>query len=169
MHTLTATLNRRLIFHYPVGQFAYQVYAPCMPSPEAPLAGSCACGIVQFQVTAEFNTAGYCHCTRCQRRTGVPWSMNGMVDPSDLEVLAGEDSVSYWRPPDGLAKAFCSVCGGHVWSGEPGVGDVVGVRFGALHGDPGIEPQWRQWLESAPDWYPIPDDGLRRFPQRRQT
>ena len=67
--TLTATLDRRLIFHYPVGQFAYQGYAPCMPSPEAPLAGSCACGTVQFQVTAEFNTAGYCHCTRCQRRT----------------------------------------------------------------------------------------------------
>ena len=87
----------------------------------------------------------------------------------DLEVLAGEDAVSYWRPPDGLPKAFCSVCGGHVWSGEPGVGDVVGVRFGALHGDPGIEPQWRQWLESAPDWYPIPDDGLPRFPQRRQS
>ena len=43
------------------------------------------------------------------------------------------------------------------------------MRFGALHGDPGIEPQWRQWLESAPDWYPIPDDGLPRFPQRRQT
>jgi hypothetical protein len=95
--------------------------------------------------------------------------MNGMVRSDELEVLAGEDSVRYWRPEDGLPKAFCEVCGGHVWSGEPGVGEIVGVRFGALHGDPGIEPQWRQWLESAPDWYPIPDDGLPRFPQRRQA
>ena len=44
-------------------------------------------------------------------------------------------------------------------------GRVVGVRFGALHGDPGIAPQWRQWLSSAPDWVPIPDDGLPRFPE----
>jgi hypothetical protein len=96
--------------------------------------------------------------------------MNGMVRPDEIEVLAGEESVRYWRPEGGLPKAFCEVCGGHVWSGEPGGdGEVVGVRFGALHGDPGIEPQWRQWLDSAPPWYPIPDDGLPRFPQRRQT
>ena len=65
-----------------------------MPSPEAPLAGSCACGTVQFEVTAEFMTAGYCHCTRCQRRAGTPWSMNGMVGPMTFEVLAGEESCA---------------------------------------------------------------------------
>src|SRR4051794_40279207 len=111
-----------------------------MPSPESPLAGSCACGTVRFQVTSAFETAGFCHCTRCQRRAGTPWSMNGMVPYDAVEVLAGAESVTYWRPEDGMPKAFCSVCGGHVWSGEPGAGTVVGVRFGALHGDPGIEP-----------------------------
>jgi hypothetical protein len=94
--------------------------------------------------------------------------MNGLIDPNDLEILAGSDSITYWRPEDGLPKAFCANCGGHVWSGEPGVGGVVGIRFGALHGDPGIEPQWRQWLASAPDWVPIPDDGLPRFSERRE-
>ena len=139
-----------------------------MPSPEAPLTGSCACGNVRFQVTGPFRTAGYCHCHRCQHRAGTPWSMNGMVAPQDVEILAGANSITYWRPEDGLAKAFCANCGGHVWSGEPGVGDVVGIRFGALHGDPGIQPQWRQWVSSAPDWVPIPDDGLPRFSDRRE-
>jgi hypothetical protein len=138
-----------------------------MPSPEAPLAGSCACGSVQFQVTSPFKSAGYCHCTRCQRRSGALWSINGIVDDGGLEMLAGTESVRYWRPEGGLPKAFCASCGGHVWSGEPGTGGVVGVRFGALHGDPGIAPEWRQWLESAPDWMPIPDDGLPRFPRAR--
>jgi hypothetical protein len=36
-----------------------------------------------------------------------------------------------------------------------------------VDGDPGIRPQWRQWLESAPDWEPVPDDGLTRFQQQR--
>jgi hypothetical protein len=139
-----------------------------MPSPDAPLAGSCACGTVRFQVTEEFSTAGYCHCTRCQRRAGTPWSMNGMVSGAGVEILEGAGAVRYWRPPDGLAKAFCAHCGGHVWSGEPGSSEVVGVRFGALHGDPGIEPRWHQWLDSAPAWFPVPDDGLPRFGERRQ-
>src|SRR3954470_20770545 len=111
-----------------------------MPSPEAPLAGSCGCGNVRFQVTAPFVTAGFCHCARCQRRSGVPWSLNGMVEDAGFEVLAGAESVRYWRPEDGNPKAFCMECGGHVWSGDPGSGRALGVRFGALHGDPEIAP-----------------------------
>jgi hypothetical protein len=140
-----------------------------MPSPDAPLAGSCACGTVRFEVTAAFRTAGYCHCTRCQRRAGTPWSMNGMVPTSGFAVVAGADRVRTWQPPDGLSKSFCEVCGGHVYSGDPDAAEgIVGVRFGALHGDPGIRPRWRQWLSSAPDWAPIPDDGLPRFEGRRE-
>jgi hypothetical protein len=140
-----------------------------MPSPKEPLAGTCACGTVRFQVTGAFSTAGFCHCHRCQRRAGTPWSMNGMVKPDELEILAGSDSVTYWRPEDGLPKAFCSICGGHVWSGEPGSDIRVGIRIGALHDDPGLEPSWRQWLSSAQPWVPIPQDGLPRYPEARPT
>jgi hypothetical protein len=95
--------------------------------------------------------------------------MNGMVPATAFEVVAGADSLRTWRPPDGLSKSFCEHCGGHVFSGEPGVpGANVGVRFGALHGDPGIPPRWRQWLSSAPDWVPVPDDGLPRFAGKRE-
>src|SRR3954447_15616981 len=138
-----------------------------MPSPEAPLAGSCACGTVRFEITSEFTTAGYCHCHRCQRRSGAPWSMNGLVDAAGVRVRSGADAISYWRPEGGMPKAFCSGCGGHVWSGEPGVSEVVAVRFGALHGDPGVAPSWRQWVSSASDWHLIPEDGIPRFPEKR--
>jgi hypothetical protein len=137
-----------------------------MPTPEAPLAGSCACGAVTFHVTAPFTTAGYCHCRRCQRRSGVPWSLNAMVAPDGLRVLAGADAVRTWRPENGFPKSFCGNCGGHLWSGDDST-PVVGIRLGAVDGDPGIRPQWHQWLESAPDWEAIPDDGLPRFPQAR--
>ena len=70
-----------------------------------------------------------------------------------------------WEPPDGLPKAFCGVCGGQLYSDG---GDFIVVRLGAVDGDPDVEPEWRQWLESAPAWEPIPDDGLPRFQQRRK-
>jgi hypothetical protein len=139
-----------------------------MPSPEAPLTGSCACGAVRFHVIAEFTTAGYCHCHRCQHRTGTPWSMNGILGASGVEILDGAGELRTWRPATGLPKSFCGVCGGHVWSGDVGSDGVVGVRFGALDGDPGIAPRWRQWLSSAPGWAPIPDDGLPRYPETRE-
>jgi len=138
-----------------------------MPSAESPLTGSCACGAVAFEVTAPFDTAGYCHCKRCQRRSGALWSMNAIVGADAFTIVRGREAVRAWSPPDqGLPKAFCSECGGHLYSDG---GDFIVVRLGAVDGDPGIAPSWRQWLESAPDWEPIPDDGLPRFQQRRQA
>jgi hypothetical protein len=140
-----------------------------MPSSDAPLTGSCPCGTVRFEVTAPFQAAGYCHCKRCQRRSGALWTLNAMVEAAAFHVRAGADAVRTWDPGDGLPKSFCSRCGGHLFSGDPNGSGTVGVRLGAVDGDPGIRPQWHQWVESAPDWEPIPDDGLPRFPQRRQT
>ena len=141
-----------------------------MPSPEAPLAGSCACGTVRFQVTAAFKTAGYCHCTRCQRRAGTLWTMNGMVHDDGFELLAGAGFAAHLAAAGRAAEVVLRGCAAGTSSpANPGPGGIVGVRFGALHGDPGIEPRWRQWIESAPDWAPIPDDGLPRFPARARS
>ena len=136
-----------------------------MPSADAPLTGACPCGAVSFRVSEPFRTAGYCHCKRCQRRSGTLWSLNGIVSSDGWEIVHGAENVRVWEPPDGLPKAFCGVCGGQLYSDG---GAFVVVRLGAVDGDPGIRPQWRQWLESAPAWEPIPDDGLPRFQQRRK-
>jgi hypothetical protein len=139
-----------------------------MPSPEAPLTGSCACGAIRFEITAPFTTAGYCHCKRCQRRSGTLWALNGIVDSDAFRLVEGADAVRTWHPPDGLQKSYCAHCGGHVFAGDPDSAPVVGIRLGAVDGDPGIRPRWHQWVDSAPDWEPIPDDGLPRFGGQRE-
>lgn len=134
-----------------------------MPSPEAPLTGGCACGAVRIAVTAPFAAAGHCHCHRCQKRSGSLWATGAGVQTSAFAITDGAGLVRLWEPPEGLAKAFCTHCGGHVFGGDPAKDPYVVVRFGALDGDPGIAPQWRQWVASAPAWAPVPDDGLPRF------
>jgi hypothetical protein len=131
-----------------------------------PLSGRCACGAVQFEVTKPFDTAGHCHCKRCQRRSGALWTSNAIVAPDGFAITQGAENVSTWAPEDGLPKAFCSTCGGHVYGGSLD-GPFVVVRLGALDGDPGVRPQWRAWLESAEDWHPVPDDDTERFQQGR--
>jgi hypothetical protein len=41
-----------------------------------PLTGGCNCGAVRFEVTAPLALASYCHCKRCQRRSGAAASAN---------------------------------------------------------------------------------------------
>jgi hypothetical protein len=132
----------------------------------APLTGGCLCGGVRFEVTESPVAASYCHCTRCQRRTGTAASAQASIAPGSLRVLQGMDLVASFQPPDGFAKAFCSTCGSALWSVDP-EGNVSGVRLGAFDEDPGVRPSYRQYVAYAAPWEPIPDDGLARYPERR--
>jgi hypothetical protein len=82
-------------------------------------------------------------------------------------VTSGEDLIRAYEPPDGFAKLFCSACGSALFSRHPDDPLVMSVRLGALDGDPGVRPAWRQYVAFAAAWEPVPDDGLPRFPGRR--
>jgi hypothetical protein len=127
--------------------------------------GHCLCGGVRFEVTEEPLSAGYCHCTRCQRRTGTAASAQARLAPGSLRVVAGEELVHEYAPDDGFLKCFCSACGSALWSRHP-FEDSMSIRLGTLDGDPGIRPQWRQFTAYAAAWEPIPDDGLPHYPER---
>jgi hypothetical protein len=132
-----------------------------------PLTGGCLCGGVRYEITEPLVAAGYCHCTRCQRRTGTAVAASARIAPGSLRIVAGEDLIRAWEPPDGFAKLFCSNCGGALWSRSREDPDVVSVRLGTFDTDPGIRPMWHTFVDYAAPWEPIPDDGLPRFPEGR--
>jgi hypothetical protein len=131
------------------------------------LTGRCLCGAVQFEVTEAPLGAGYCHCTRCQRRTGTAASAQARVASGSVIVTAGSELVRAYEPGDGFAKEFCSACGSALWSRDPQTREISAVRLGAFDGDPGVRPSYRQFVAYAAAWEPIPDDGLPRHPERR--
>jgi hypothetical protein len=131
------------------------------------LTGGCLCGGVRFEVTEPLVSAGYCHCTRCQRRTGTAASAQARVAPGSLRLVAGAELVRSYAPPDGFAKEFCSACGSALWSRSPDDPQILSVRLGAFDRDPGIRPSARTFVAYAAPWEPIPDDGLPRFPEGR--
>jgi hypothetical protein len=128
------------------------------------LSGGCLCGGVAFELTEPPRTAGYCHCTRCQRRTGTGSSVQARIDGRTLHLLRGEELLRSWRHPDGgFLKTFCRECGAHLFSANPDDPTQMSVRLGAFDGDPGVRPTWRAHVDSAAPWAPVPDDGLERF------
>ena len=131
-------------------------------------AGGCLCGRVRFELSEPATAAYYCHCTRCQGRTGTGSSAQARIDGRTFRLLAGEDVVKGWRHPDGgFEKCFCRECGAHLFSRNPDDPTQMSVRMAAFDGDPGVRPAWRAFVAYAAPWEPIPDDGLERFPEAR--
>jgi len=130
---------------------------------ELPITGACLCGGVRFEISEPLGPAGYCHCTRCQRRTGTAASVSAQVARGSFRIVAGRELVRRWTPPQGFVKAFCGACGGALFSHHPEDPDRLSVRLGAVDGDPGVRPSFHQRVETAAVWEPLPDDGLPRF------
>jgi hypothetical protein len=131
------------------------------------LTGGCLCGGVRFELGEPLDTASYCHCTRCQRRTGTAASASVRTAPDSLRIVQGEELLRSWQPEDGNPKVFCSVCGAHLWAEDRSSPGVYFVRLGSFDTDPGVRPSFRQFVDYAAAWEPIPDDGLPRYPERR--
>lgn len=131
---------------------------------EPVLTGHCGCEAVQFEIDEPLEAAGYCHCTRCQRRTGSGSSAQARIDARTFRLVKGEELVQCWRHPDGgFEKCFCRECGSHIFSRDPEGSQHMSVRLPAFDGDPGVRPSWRTYIGYAAVWESIPDDGLQRF------
>jgi hypothetical protein len=65
---------------------------------EFPLTGGCNCGAVWFEVTAPLVLASYCHCKRCQRRSGTAAAANAHPADGAFRIVAGEDRLRRWKP-----------------------------------------------------------------------
>ena len=112
---------------------------------DEPITGGCGCGAVRFEIDEPFLSAGYRHCTRCQRRSGTAASANARAKPGSVRIVRGRRSCAAGRRRAD-EKVFCVRCGSALFSCEPGSGDFTGVRLGAVDDDPGIRPQSRSFV-----------------------
>jgi hypothetical protein len=138
-----------------------------MAEPALPMTGGCMCGGVRYEVSEPLGGATYCHCKRCQRRTGAAASAQARVARGSLRIVSGEELLRAWDPGGGYAKVFCSSCGSAMWSRHPDDHEVIAVRLGTFDDDPGVRPALRQFVDYAAPWEPIPEDGLPRHLEMR--
>jgi hypothetical protein len=135
---------------------------------DAAITGSCLCGGVRFELTERPTAAGYCHCTRCQKRTGSASSAQARIDARTFRLVQGEELVKGWRHPDGgFEKCFCRECGAHLFSRDPEGSPHMSIRMSAFDEDPGVRPMWHTFVAYAAPWEPIPDDGLERYAENK--
>ena len=131
-----------------------------------PLTGGCLCEQVRFAVTAAPRGLVYCHCKRCQRRTGAAFSASILTEPGSVAVTQGGDQLRTYAPATGFHKQFCARCGSQVFAVDRDDADVRAVRFGTLDDPPVLPVLGHQFVAYAAPWHPLPDDGAPRFDER---
>ncbi len=62
------------------------------------LTGGCGCGAVRFEISEPLIAAAYCHCTRCQHRTGTGMQATAVIEPGSLSFVRGVESLESWHP-----------------------------------------------------------------------
>ncbi len=96
----------------------------------AELTGGCGCGAVRFEISEPLTAAAYCHCTRCQVRTGTRrlghrGRAEGLADPAQRRGQAGRMDArrAAWRRCSAASAARTSSAAGpagEIIAGPPG-------------------------------------------------
>jgi hypothetical protein len=127
------------------------------------LRGSCLCGGVRFEVDATPDRIRLCHCASCKKLSGGGGTASIRVPSSAIRILAGDELVRTYQPPEGSAKTFCLACGSNLFGGGWPESERCSVRVTALDEPVGALPGAHIFVRSVAPWERLPDDGLERF------
>jgi len=120
-----------------------------------PLAGSCLCGAVRYEVLGPPKFIGHCHCSICRKSHGAAFATWAILDPGLFRWTAGEEYVQAYRSSPGHERCFCRICGAPLAARHAGqIGEVV---VGTIDGDPGARPREHIFVGSKAPWHEITD------------
>ena len=100
----------------------------------AVMTGHCLCGAVTVRVAGPHDPRpGACHCRMCQRWSGGLF----LCFNADAEGVTVEGPVTRFASSHFAERAFCSVCGSHLW-----MCDATGATYDLM---PGLFDEARGW------------------------
>lgn len=120
---------------------------------EQSFSGSCLCGAVRYEITAEVLRFYHCHCSRCRKATGTGHASNLIVRPSSVSWPSGEDLIRDYKVPEAerFMNRFCSKCGSRLPRVAPD-GSIGVIPAGSLDDDIDLRPDARIFEASRMSW-----------------
>ena len=71
--------------------------------------GNCVCGAVEFTVTGEPASMGYCHCSSCRHWSAGPVNAFTLWQPESVKITRGEGNIgTYAKTPQSYRKWIMS-------------------------------------------------------------
>jgi hypothetical protein len=92
-----------------------------------PMTGHCLCGAVTITVAGPHDPRpGACHCRMCQRWSGGLF----LCFNADAAGVTVTGPVTRFASSDFAERAFCTVCGSHLWMRNTGMDDAYDLMPG---------------------------------------
>ena len=123
--------------------------------------GSCLCGAVTFEVTAELPPPDACHCRQCRKQSGHYFASTDV--PRSALTVHGADRVAWYQSSERIRRGFCSVCGSTLFW-DPTHKDWTGIAMGAFDTPTRTKLKIHIFVADKGDYYDIAD-GLPQNPQ----
>lgn len=123
-----------------------------------PIAGSCQCGQVSYELLAPPKRVIACHCKECQKLSTSAFSLTAMVNAEDI-VFTGE--MQQWqRTADSgniSVANFCPVCGNRIYHYNPQEPDKIKLKPANLSDTSILRPTMHIWVSQKQAWFAVPD------------
>lgn len=124
--------------------------------------GSCLCGGVRYQLSAELGPIEICYCQMCRKASGGPLASNAQLASSALHLSAGAELLAAYGSSPGERRFFCQRCGSPIYSQRTARPDVVRIRVGGINEPLNVRPAASYYTASKCNWWEI-HDSLPRF------
>ncbi len=129
------------------------------------LTGTCLCGAVRYEASAEPVFSGHCYCTDCQRETGGGHLTVAGVPDATVKITGPTSTftklASSGQPTD---RTFCSKCGSTLFSRPRSITGITLLRAGTLDDPSKIAPSMSIYASRAHPW-DLPNESIPKFPE----
>ncbi|MGD2134055.1 MAG: GFA family protein [Maricaulaceae bacterium] len=121
--------------------------------------GSCSCGAVRYELTAEPIIVHACHCRDCQKQTGGAFAINAVIEASNVKVLQGapeavEMTTESGRPHDIYRCPECRVA---LWSDYGRRRTIYFIRVATLDDPAALPPDVHIYTRSKLPYVGLPE------------
>lgn len=120
------------------------------------ITGQCLCGTVRFEIDGRASSFWLCHCSKCRRVSGGPFSTAVLCRSHQFRFLEGENEVRHFQSESGYRTAFCGRCGSPAPSVRADDGSVA-MALGLLDDSYAGSLVRHIFVGSKADWWEITD------------
>jgi hypothetical protein len=130
---------------------------------KCPIAGSCQCGQVTYQLLEPPLMVAACHCKECQKLSTSAFSITAVVETESVE-FKGE--LKEWRRladsgNKNYAK-FCARCGNRIYHFDPDKPGIIRLKPSNLTDTTWLSPSVHMWVSEKQVWYQVPE-GVQQY------
>lgn len=126
--------------------------------------GSCLCGSIRYELSAELGDFGHCHCKSCRKASGTAYASNAPVDRAHFHLVGNADTLREYESSPGKFRAFCSRCGSPIFVYVAATPDILRIRLGSLDTPFDKRAKAHTWVSEKADWDPV-EGALPQFPK----